>query len=114
MNNPVRMRPVFLKSKMMFPVSLVLITTEIITYSFIADEEVGGHDGMEKYVVSKEFKDLNIGFALDEGLASEDNAIPVFPEVASTRTVSFFIFPESIAEFTIYFITLSFIDPVGL
>ena len=72
------MRPVFLKSKMMFPVSLVLITTEIITYSFIADEEVGGHDGMEKYVVSKEFKDLNIGFALDEGLASEDNAIPVF------------------------------------
>ena len=39
---------------------------------------MGGHDGMEKYVVSKEFKDLNIGFALDEGLASEDNAIPLF------------------------------------
>ena len=33
---------------------------------------------MAKYVVSKEFKDLNIGFALDEGLASEDNAIPLF------------------------------------
>ena len=46
--------------------------------SFIADEEVGGHDGMQKYVVSKEFKDLNIGFALDEGLASEDNKIPLF------------------------------------
>lgn len=45
---------------------------------FIADEEVGGHDGMEKYVVSKEFKELNIGFALDEGLASEENAIPLF------------------------------------
>ena len=33
---------------------------------------------MAKYVVSKEFKDLNIGFALDEGLASEDNTIPLF------------------------------------
>ena len=33
---------------------------------------------MAKYVVSKEFKDLNIGFALDEGLASEDNKIPLF------------------------------------
>lgn len=46
--------------------------------SFIADEELGGHDGMAKYVVSKEFKDLNIGFALDEGLASADNSIPLF------------------------------------
>ena len=46
--------------------------------SFIADEEVGGHDGMAKYVLSKEFKDLNIGFALDEGLASADNKIPLF------------------------------------
>ena len=33
---------------------------------------------MAKYAVSKEFKDLNIGFTLDEGLASEDNAIPLF------------------------------------
>jgi len=45
---------------------------------FIADEELGGHEGMAVYVVSKEFKDLNIGFTLDEGLASEDNAIPLF------------------------------------
>ena len=49
-----------------------------IDFSFIADEELGGHDGMAKYCVSKEFKDLNIGFALDEGLASEENAIPLF------------------------------------
>merc|ERR1719510_1089840 len=45
---------------------------------FIADEEIGGHDGMAKYVLSEEFKDLNIGFALDEGLASPDNTIPLF------------------------------------
>ena len=50
----------------------------LVFYSFIADEELGGHEGMELYVVSKEFKDLNIGLALDEGLASEDNAIPLF------------------------------------
>ena len=42
------------------------------------DEEIGGHDGMAKYVVSKEFKDLNIGFALDEGLASENNTLPLY------------------------------------
>ena len=33
---------------------------------------------MAKYVVFKEFKDLNIGFTLDEGLPSEDNAILLF------------------------------------
>lgn len=45
---------------------------------FIADEEVGGHDGMAKYVLSEEFKKLNIGLALDEGLASPDEVIPVY------------------------------------
>ena len=33
---------------------------------------------MAKYVVSKEFEKLKIGFALDEGLASEDDTIPLF------------------------------------
>lgn len=45
---------------------------------FIADEEVGGHDGMAKYVLTTEFKKLNIGMALDEGLASPDETIPVY------------------------------------
>ena len=47
-------------------------------YSFIADEELGGHDGMKQYVVSKEFKKLNIGLALDEGLASPTEVMPVY------------------------------------
>ena len=42
------------------------------------DEELGGHDGMAKYVLTKEFKELNIGLAIDEGLASPDEVIPVF------------------------------------
>ena len=32
-----------------------------------ADEEIGGHLGMEKFVHMKEFKNLNVGLALDEG-----------------------------------------------
>ena len=42
------------------------------------DEELGGHDGMAKYVLTKEFKELNIGLAIDEGLASPDEVIPLF------------------------------------
>ena len=57
---------------------LELIERKSLFYSFIADEEVGGHDGMMKFCVSQEFKKLNIGMALDEGLASPDETIPVF------------------------------------
>ncbi|KAL3092480.1 hypothetical protein niasHS_007689 [Heterodera schachtii] len=32
------------------------------------DEEIGGHDGMEKFVQTDKFRALNVGFALDEGL----------------------------------------------
>jgi hypothetical protein len=31
------------------------------------DEEIGGAKGMGKLVETKEFKDMNVGFALDEG-----------------------------------------------
>ena len=33
----------------------------------VTDEEIGGHDGMELFVESDAFKQLNIAFALDEG-----------------------------------------------
>ena len=49
-----------------------------LRYSFIADEEIGGHDGMRKFVVSQEFKKMNIGLALDEGLASPTDEVPVY------------------------------------
>jgi acetylornithine deacetylase/succinyl-diaminopimelate desuccinylase-like protein len=35
---------------------------------FVPDEEIGGHDGMEKFIKTPEFRALNIGFLLDEGL----------------------------------------------
>lgn len=41
-----------------------------IILSFVPDEEIGGKDGMEKFSETDEFNALNIGFALDEGLAN--------------------------------------------
>uniref|UniRef100_A0A8C2C067 N-acyl-aliphatic-L-amino acid amidohydrolase n=1 Tax=Cyprinus carpio TaxID=7962 RepID=A0A8C2C067_CYPCA len=38
-----------------------------IHLTFVPDEEVGGHKGMETFVKHPEFQKLNIGFALDEG-----------------------------------------------
>lgn len=34
---------------------------------FVPDEEINGTYGMEGFVSTKEFNDLNVGFALDEG-----------------------------------------------
>ncbi|XP_043466050.1 aminoacylase-1A-like [Leptopilina heterotoma] len=38
--------------------------------SMIPDEETGGTFGMKSFVKSKEFRDLNVGFAVDEGSAN--------------------------------------------
>ncbi|CAH0555897.1 unnamed protein product [Brassicogethes aeneus] len=45
---------------------------------FTPDEEIGGVDGMKKFVQTQEFKNLNVGFALDEGMASENDDFDVF------------------------------------
>ncbi|KAI7830874.1 hypothetical protein BX661DRAFT_197428 [Kickxella alabastrina] len=45
---------------------------------FVPDEEIGGHDGMAKFVESAEFRQLNAGFALDEGMANPNEALRVF------------------------------------
>lgn len=39
--------------------------------SLISDEEIGGKDGMGAFVKTEKFKELNVGFALDESHASE-------------------------------------------
>ena len=41
---------------------------QFIISSFVPDEEIGGHDGVEKWVLTDHFKRLRVGFALDEGL----------------------------------------------
>ena len=42
-----------------------------IHLGFNPDEEIGGHDGLAKFVHSNLFNSLNVGFGMDEGLASE-------------------------------------------
>lgn len=49
-----------------------------IHITWVPEEEVGGKDGMEKFIEMKEFKELNAGFALDEGLANEEDAFKLY------------------------------------
>ncbi|KAF5287546.1 hypothetical protein FQR65_LT12217 [Abscondita terminalis] len=46
--------------------------------SFMPDEELGGILGMKEFAATQEFRDLNVGFALDEGMASVDDVYKVF------------------------------------
>ncbi|KAJ2779981.1 adenylate cyclase [Coemansia interrupta] len=45
---------------------------------FVPDEEIGGHEGMELFVERDEFRRLNAGFALDEGMANPADELRVF------------------------------------
>lgn len=42
------------------------------------DEEIGGANGMMQFVKTNEFRSLNVGFSLDEGIASPDQEFPIF------------------------------------
>ncbi|KAK6017868.1 N-acyl-L-amino-acid amidohydrolase, partial [Ostertagia ostertagi] len=42
------------------------------------DEEIAGPDGMAKFCQMEEFRELNVGFTLDEGLASETDTYKVY------------------------------------
>ncbi|XP_036850833.1 aminoacylase-1 isoform X2 [Manis javanica] len=55
-----------------------------IHMTFVPDEEVGGHQGMELFVQRPEFQALRAGFALDEGLASLTDNFTVFYSERST------------------------------
>ncbi|XP_022814277.1 aminoacylase-1-like isoform X2 [Spodoptera litura] len=46
-----------------------------IHVTVMPDEETGGKNGMQAFVKTKQFKALNIGFALDEGLTSSDDTL---------------------------------------
>ena len=42
------------------------------------DEEIGGQDGLAKFVLTSKFKEMNVGFGLDEGLASPTDEVDIF------------------------------------
>ncbi|XP_031490556.1 uncharacterized protein LOC116257722 isoform X2 [Nymphaea colorata] len=46
--------------------------------SFVPDEEVGGHDGVELFAESEVYRSMHVGIVLDEGLASETDEYRVF------------------------------------
>ncbi|KAM5564190.1 hypothetical protein ABKV19_018687 [Rosa sericea] len=46
--------------------------------SYVPEEEIGGLDGAAKFAVSDEFKELKVGFVLDEGQANPGDEIRVF------------------------------------
>uniref|UniRef100_A0A0D9WN55 N-acyl-aliphatic-L-amino acid amidohydrolase n=1 Tax=Leersia perrieri TaxID=77586 RepID=A0A0D9WN55_9ORYZ len=46
--------------------------------SLVPDEEISGADGFEKFARSEEFRELNVGFMLDEGQASVNDEFRVF------------------------------------
>jgi aminoacylase len=47
--------------------------------SFVPDEEIGGADGMDKFLYTKAFLDLHVGCALDEGLGKSLSSSSSFP-----------------------------------
>ncbi|KAH3816581.1 aminoacylase-1-like [Dreissena polymorpha] len=49
-----------------------------IHLTFVPDEEIGGVKGMKMFLDHEEFKKMNIGFALDEGLANPKDTFTVF------------------------------------
>jgi len=49
-----------------------------IHLTFVPDEEIGGGDGMQMFVRTPEFKAMNVGFSLDEGLAGPEECIPLY------------------------------------
>uniref|UniRef100_A0A1B0CBE7 N-acyl-aliphatic-L-amino acid amidohydrolase n=1 Tax=Lutzomyia longipalpis TaxID=7200 RepID=A0A1B0CBE7_LUTLO len=57
--------------------------------TFVPDEEVGGKLGMAKFVHTDDFKALNVGFSLDEGIASPTDTFPVFYAERPTWRVHF-------------------------
>lgn len=63
---------------------IIVETILTINLKLNSDEETGGETGMAKFVHSDEFKALNAGFSLDEGIASPDEVFPVFYAERST------------------------------
>ena len=42
------------------------------------DEEIGGNDGLAPFVKTPQFQKMNVGFGLDEGLASPTGEVDVY------------------------------------
>ncbi|XP_037049217.1 aminoacylase-1-like [Bradysia coprophila] len=57
--------------------------------TFVPDEEMGGFYGMDPFVLSSEFREMNVGYAMDESRVSETNAISVTNDERCTWRIEF-------------------------
>ena len=46
--------------------------------TFVPDEEIFGQEGLKSFIETKVFKEMNVGFTLDEGIASPDDVFNVY------------------------------------
>lgn len=58
-----------------------------IHVSFVPDEEIGDGLGLNKFVLTNEFKALNVGFTLDEGLASPTESYNLYYGARVAKTI---------------------------
>ncbi|XP_058466583.1 aminoacylase-1-like [Malaya genurostris] len=59
--------------------------------TFVPDEEIGGELGMRDFVRTDRFKELNWGFAIDEGYAIEEDVYRLFYGERYIRRANFYI-----------------------
>ncbi|XP_059223911.1 aminoacylase-1 isoform X2 [Stomoxys calcitrans] len=57
--------------------------------AYAPDEEVGGMANLEEFLKTEEFRKLNVGFALDEGIATEDEKFVAFYAERSIWEINF-------------------------
>ncbi|XP_044753472.1 aminoacylase-1-like [Coccinella septempunctata] len=55
-----------------------IVCSRTVHVCFVPDEEVGGEEGMKLFIQTEDFKNLNVGVALDESLASENEEMILF------------------------------------
>jgi aminoacylase len=60
------------------PQSSIVTILTLLTTLQVPDEEIGGADGMSIMLSSEWYQSIDVGIALDEGLASEDDHFSVF------------------------------------
>ncbi|XP_037033333.1 aminoacylase-1-like [Bradysia coprophila] len=56
---------------------------------FVPDEEMGGLLGMDRFVLTDEFRALNVGYVLDEGTVSASNRVVVTNDERCTWRIEF-------------------------
>lgn len=72
-----------------YTIFILMITVNYNIILIISDEEIGGDKGMREFVKTEAFRKLNVGFALDEGIASPDKVFPVFYAERSVWRIHF-------------------------